>query len=266
MLAIRCGVALEDSHPPPHHEWSVLRAKANSHLNADAMSAALQNKGELHVFTSTTALHFFNLLWRNRVKAHDTDAVKYSAMAVGVGAVTDSAVQTLQNLSATIEWSFPDLTEKSARLNGLQWTLEQLERIKLIPSMTLNLWTKTNSTSARILNEFRAARNWSQWKFQVHAIYTLTLHDASLPQEIADALRGDFPVCFGVKSAEILDATVALLMRHVGVTSSVDLPSRIRFCAWEKSALQRAQELFLQPRLQPFNEFEKLVSASESDS
>jgi hypothetical protein len=250
----------------PQTDWFVLTAEANPNLDPVTLTNAFRTEGELHIFTSNTAIQSFIRIWKTHLQAKLNSVHSQRATALGVGVTTDTAVKELKNLGMPIQWTLLDVKGDEPRLNGLQWTLAKLEQLNLLPGSPLHLWTKTNSASERILKEFRATRTWSQWQTHVHEVYKLALAESAFPLPIAEALEHNRPICFGVKSAEVLEATVTLLLKHLGVKSAAALPSKVRFCAWEKSALQKAQELCLQPRLQPFNEFEKLISARERDS
>jgi hypothetical protein len=266
MLAIRCGVALEDSRLNSQLDWFVLSAEPNPSLSDTAPVNTFNSTAELHIFTSNTAINIFIQLWGTHFKSGFNLTSGQHPMAVGVGSVTDTAVQNLANLETSLQWQFPNMKGDEPRSNGLQWTLERLEQLGLIPGANIHLWTKTNSTSERILNSFRSSRHWSRWQVHTQEIYSLVLTNQTPPKHVAEALESNMPVCFGVKSAEVLEATITHLLKYLGLKTAAQLPSKVRFCAWEKSALQRAQELFLQPRLMPFNEFEKLIAAIELNS
>lgn len=265
MLPIKCGVESEDSDLKANWDWPVLVAKQNPALDDLNVVSQFQNPNSIHAFASTTAIHFVAKILNSLTERPSVKIENESLMAVGVGSTTDTAVQCLQEKHCHIGFSFPDLSNGGKRENGLHWTLEQLEKKGLVPKLDLILWTKTWSISERILKDFRQTRNWQSWKTSTMEIYSLEASKSPIPVQIASALSQKQPICFSVKSGEVLDATVNALLTHLVKTTARELPNHIFFSVWEKSALARAQQLFLQTRLIPAQEFNALYSSRESN-
>lgn len=265
MLNIRCGVAPDDSTPPDNNEWPVLKAVVNPQFNSDDLKKSLSQPGHLHIFASPTAVHFFVRVWTALDESTKKTSSSLDMLACGVGNTTDDAARSLRERKVSLRWSVPALASPNLRENGLSWTLGQLEKQGLIPRHTLHLWTKTWSTSEKIMRELKAARQWSSWDIHTHEIYSLAANTDPIPPEIVLALTAKSPICFGVKSAEVLDATVAALLHHTRLSSPQQLSRSIQFSVWEKGALQRAQQLFLQSRLIPWSQFDPLADATAQD-
>jgi hypothetical protein len=259
LLTIRCGVAQDKDGTPGDCDWAVLQSFANPAFSDGELLQSLAQANAVHVFASLTAFNFFLKIW-NRCDAAERKKLSGREMtACGVGHSTDTAARTLQQSGTTLNWHVPQFGEGDARENGLHWTLEQLEKRGLIPKNELHLWSKTDATSAKILRDVKRIRLWNDWQIHTHEIYSLGINLKSMPTEAIDALEKDSPVCFGVKSAEVLDATVAALLKHTMRNSISQLPRSIHFSVWERGALQRAQQLYMQPRLLPWSEFESLL-------
>lgn len=264
MLAVRCGVSLEDNQLNPEKDWAVLSSEINPSFNTDLVHQAFQVDNSLHIFTSATAISALQNLWKTFPEDKRKAFKPTNLMACGVGSTTDTLVKTIQQFKPELRWTFPDLAQQGIRENGLQWTLEQLEKKGLIPKSDLFLWCKTWSSSAKILGDYRNTRQWTSWRAAALEIYSLCTRSNSLPSEVVVALVQKEPICFGVKSAEVLDATITLLSEHLHKNSASDLPRNIHFSVWEKSALQRAQQLFLQSRLIPLAEFESHLARRDN--
>ena len=263
MFAVRCGVSLEDNLLNPEKDWHVLKAEINSKLNPVSLLDALQIENSTHIFTSSSAFSIFQNLIQS-FPVETKKRLKNTTLNVcGVGTTTDHLVKSLADKDAQIRWLFPNLNVEGRRENGLQWTLEQLEKIGLLPKSEVTLWCKVWSFSEKILNEYKSMRHWTTWKTSIFEIYNLTLVQDAIPPEVVLALTQRRPICFGVKSADVLDATVELLKKHLQKSSVAELPKNIFFSVWEKSALQRAQQLFLQSRLVSSLEFESFLNARE---
>jgi hypothetical protein len=243
----------------PQLVWAVLRAERNPKYSHNAFIEALSGIDNLHVFASTTAHQFFLDEWRLTNSALKTALAGKKMIACGVGSTTDQAARSLADASIGINWSVPELADNGIRRNGLDWTLNRLEELGLIPDMSLQLWTKIDSTSEKILQETKLARNWDSWKVRTHEIYVLEHVHADVPALVKTAINDGSPICFGAKSAEVLDATVRALMLHCNVTDPKNFAQCVHFSVWEKGAQQKAQQLLLQQRLIPWSEFEKLL-------
>lgn len=263
MLAVRCGVSFEDHQLSASKDWLVLHAEVNQNFFTENIINAFQNPGSVHIFTSSTAVSMFLKLWNSFPEERRKPLKKHEVSALGVGSTTDTLVRSLQDQGPNMNWSFPELAIDGRRENGLLWTLEQLEKKGLLPKFELSLWCKTFSPSEKILTDYKFMRKWSNWRASVFEIYALTLRPDSMPQETVMALLQRTPVCFGVKSAEVLDATLNLIKTHLHKNSISEIPRNIHFSVWEKSALQRAQQLQLQSRLIPSPEFEELIALRE---
>lgn len=260
MLTIRCGVAQENQSTAQDCDWPVLQSKLNPSFSTEGFLQTLSQPNELHIFASPTAFNFFVKLWNSLEPAQKKSLSHLELFACGVGNTTDDAARSLRESGVLLRWSVPTLASKELRENGLNWTLENLEKKGLIPKHPLHLWTKTWSTSDKILREVQNARGWNSWSAQTHEIYSLDADSHSIPTEVVHAIVTKTPLCFGVKSAEVLDAVLAVLLEHTHVSTPSQLPRSIQFSVWEKGALQRAQQLFLQTRLIPWAEFESQVA------
>ncbi|MFZ9519239.1 MAG: hypothetical protein ACO3A4_02070 [Silvanigrellaceae bacterium] len=258
MLAVRCGISLEQLTNQRGLFWPVLNAIRNVSFTRDDFIAALSDDCKIHVFASTAAAKLFEHELSLAEPHIKTSLLKNHQIACGVGPATDQAARSLIESSAVGSWSVPEMANNGERLNGLAWTLSRLEALGLIPRTSLHLWTKKNSTSEKILDEFRNARQWRSWEVRTHEIYELSSNPDSLPEVIREKIATGEQVCFGVKSAEVLDATLERLMRSFNVKSPANLDHSIHFSVWEKGAQNRAWQLNLQARLVPWSEFEAL--------
>ncbi|NBO39201.1 hypothetical protein EBU99_11530 [bacterium] len=262
MLAYRCCVALEETSSQPAVEWPLLEAQLNHSVTSESLFSTLVQPNSVHVFASQTAIKMFIKAIDSSELAQREKLPTVSVYVCGVGATTDQAVRSLSQLALPTRWNFPNLGPAELRENGLHWTLEKLEKDGLVPRNDFHLWTKALSTSDKILKELRSSRQWLNWQTYTHEIYNLSLTAKSIPHGLVIALTNKTPVCLGVKSAELLDATLAALLEHLKRSTVSELPRNIHFSVWEKSALQRAQQLFIQSRLIPWNEFESHVNTS----
>lgn len=261
MLTIRCGVAQDKDATPSDCDWAVLQSFANPAFSDAELLQSLAQAHAVHVFASLTAFNFFLKSWYRCDAAERKKLSGREMTACGVGHSTDAAARTLQHSGISLNWQVPHFGEGDVRENGLHWTLEQLEKRGLIPRNALHLWSKTGATSAKILRDLKKIRQWNDWQIHTHEIYSLGINLKSMPAAAIDALERNSPVCFGVKSAEVLDATVAALLKHTMQNSLSQLPHSVHFSVWERGALQRAQQLYMQPRLLPWSEFESLLAA-----
>lgn len=262
MLTIRCGVAQDNDGAQTDCDWPVLQSFVNPRFSQEELLQSLGQSHAVHVFASITAFNFFQKIC-NRLSAADRNEIAGREMtACGVGNSTDAAARTLQQSGTALRWKVPHFADADSRQNGLHWTLEQLEKLGLIPKNPLHLWSKTESTSAKILRDSKNLRQWSNWQAFTHEIYSLGVNLKSIPPTVLEALDKNAPVCFGVKSAEVLDATVAALLKQAKLNSVSQFPRSIHFSVWERGALQRAQQLYMQPRLVPWNEFESLIATT----
>ena len=264
MLAIRCGVAVDDNSLNLKRDWAVLTSDLNPKFNPDCFINSFRTERSLHIFASATALVSFMQDWEKLGDEHRNLLKPLEMFGCGVGSTTDGLVKNLQKQGPRMKWNFPDLTANGQRENGLLWTLEHLEKKGLLPKCDLNLWSKTWSTSEKILGEYRSQRQWTSWKTTTHEIYSLGTRPDSIPNQVILALVKKEPVCFGVRSGEVLDATLTLLLEHLKKSSASELPRNIHFSVWEKSALLRAQQLFLQSRLIPATDFEQQIGSGEN--
>jgi hypothetical protein len=263
LLAIRCGVEAEDNDLTVDRDWPVLVARENPTIDSGTAWDCVRKPDSVHVFSSVSALHFLTKLLKNNPAAQT--AAQDCLTAIGVGATTDAAVRGLNDACPELNVFVPTLSLNNKRDNGLHWTLEQLESRGLIPQKNLTLWTKSWSVSEKILKDFRHSRQWLQWNIATVEIYSLEASTSPIPTDIVAALLQQQPVCFSVKSGEVLDATVSALMKHLHKSSARELPASVYFSVWEKSALARAQQLFLQSRLIPANDFNALVTKTETN-
>lgn len=260
MHAIRCGVALDDNTATTPFVWNVMRAVSNqAESDAKFLSAFEANK-TLHIFSSSTAIAFFSKRIAELKNALERLPDSKILFTCGVGQSTDAAAQALTSQFHEGSWQFVPLAKNTVRENGLQWTLQQLCAEGLIPETEVHLWTKTHSASEKILEAFRSSQNCPDWKTTVHEIYELGINRSPWPQRLTRLLQGGQPICFGARSAEVLDALLVLLCEHFQLRDHSQLPEPLRFSVWEKSATQRAEELHLQDRLIPFSKFESLAS------
>jgi hypothetical protein len=209
------------------------------------------------------AFHFFQEILNSIDPLQKKNIPAHEILACGVGKTTDSAARTLKNAGLPVRWLIPELASEETRENGLAWTLEQLEKKGIVPRHPLHLWTKAFSTSDKILRELKTSRQWNMWDTFTHELYALSLNNDPFPPEVVLALANKTPLCFGVKSAEVLDATVALLLHHTRLTSAQQLPRSVHFSVWEKGALQKAQQLFLHSRLIPWTSFEQQLDPTD---
>lgn len=260
MLAVRCGVSSEVQAGQTQLVWAVLRAERNPKYSHNTFVEALSGINRLHVFASTTAHQFFLDEWNLTDSTVKAGFAGKRMFACGVGSTTDQAALSLADAMIGINWSVPELANNGIRLNGLGWTLNRLEELGLIPGFSLQLWTKINSTSEKILKDTKLARKWDTWDVQTHEIYDLKNVHADVPELVKTAINDGSLICFGARSAEVLDATVRALMLHCNVTDPKNFAQCVHFSAWEKGAQQRAQQLLLQQRLIPWSEFEKLLN------
>ncbi|NBW80685.1 hypothetical protein EBR21_02930 [bacterium] len=261
MLAVRCRVSLENQAGKQEQEWVVLRAERNSGYAHNAFVEALSDGCKLHVFASTTAQQFFLQEWSMTAAEEKASLAGKAMFACGVGNTTDQSAGSLTEACGEMKWTVPVLAHNGIRLNGLAWTLNRLEELRLVPRMSLHLWTKINSTSEKILEETKRTRKWNSWDTRIHEIYDLN-STLDVPEHIKRAIANGLPICFGVRSAEVLDATVHALLRHCQVANPTSLAQNIHFSVWEKGAQQRAQQLMLQQRLVDPADFDKLLSRS----
>lgn len=257
MLNIRCGIKGPTTTHSLPCDWPVMRAEAGSKFLQQDLLNSLSQPKQLHIFASPMAFLFFQDALNSLDQGVRKQIPPNEMLACGVGNTTDTLARSLKNPASPVRWSDPALSSPDNRENGLAWTLEQLEKKGLVPRHPLHLWTKSFSSSEKILRDVKTSRQWNMWETSVHEIYGLKLNNEPFPPEIILALANRTPVCFGVKSAEVLDATVALLLLHTRLTSAQQLPRTVHFSVWEKGALQKAQQLFLHSRLIPWSSFEQ---------
>lgn len=266
MLAIRCGVAVDDNSLNPKRDWAVLTSDLNPKFNPDCFINSFRTERSVHIFASATALVSFLKVWEKLGDEQRNLLKPLEMCGCGVGSTTDGLVKKLEKQGPRMEWNFPELTANGQRENGLLWTLEHLEKKGFLPKWNLNLWSKTWSASEKILGEYRSQRQWMSWKTTSHEIYSLVTRPDSIPNQVILALGKKEPLCFGVRSGEVLDATLTLLLEYLKKSNASELPRNIHFSVWEKSALVRAQQLFLQSRLVPVTDFEQnIVSGVSKD-
>lgn len=256
MLNVRCGITGVHTSKIQDCEWPVLRAAVNPNDSAEDVVKTISQANQLHIFASPMAFHFFQEILNSLDAGQKKKIPAHEIFACGVGNATDTAARSLKNTGLPVRWTTPDLAPQDRRENGMSWTLEQLEKRGFIPRHPLHLWTKTFSTSEKILRELKSSRQWNLWETKTHEIYSLSVNADPFPPDIVLALANKSPICFGVKSAEVLDATVTLLLQHTRLTSAQQLPRSVHFSVWEKGALQKAQQLFLHSRLIPWSSFE----------
>lgn len=264
MLAIKCGVESEDNDLKVDRDWPVLVAKLNSSVEESVVVQALQNEGSIHIFSSQSAIHFVGKVCNLYVDRLTVSSNQKHSSVIGVGRVTDTSAQGWVTKNSNFGLTTLDISNNGSRENGLHWTLERLEHMGFIPKNNVVLWTKTWSASEKILKEFRLSRQWHSWNSSVVEIYSLDQSQQPIPARVVSAIAQKELICFSVKSSDVLDATITALLSHLHKSSARELPQNIFFSVWEKSALARAQQLFLQNRLIPAHEFENHLNARES--
>jgi hypothetical protein len=260
---ILCGVAQKDSTNDQTVDWPVLWAVMNPQFNRDSLLQSVSGSPALHVFASTSAWQFFVNSWHSLSESEKKQRAQLEMFACGVGDTTDRAARSLPEAGVQLRWSTPRWNSSLPRENGLLWTLNQLETLGLIPRYPLYVWTKTWSNSENILCDFKHSRQWPGWQSSIKEIYSLKSEPFNIPEPVLQALQSKQNLCFGVKSADVLDATLASLIHHLKVPSVAQLPNFIHFSVWEQSALKRAQQLFLQWHLIDWLEFEKLCQTND---
>ena len=265
MLPIRCGIESEDTDLKLDRDWPVLAAKFNSSIESSALLKQFQKENQIHIFTSQSALFFASKHIESTNTSHVDVSSQSHSTVVGVGATTDAAARNFQAKFPHFYLKAADLSANGKRENGLHWTLERLEHMGHIPRQDVVLWTKSWSISEKILNDFRHSRQWQSWSTTTVEVYQIEPSARSLPISAVTAIAQQQSVCFSVKSAEVLDATVAALLSHMQKATARDLPENIHFSVWEKSALARAQQLYLQSRLIPAHEFEAAMNNRDSN-
>jgi len=264
VLAIKCGVESEDNDLKLDQDWPVLVAKRNPSVEDSTVLNQFKKQSPIHIFSSQSAVHFVAKTLEGIDTSHCDVSTMENCTAVGVGSATDSAAKGLQAKMSHLNIDTVDLRKDDRRENGLNWTLERLEHMGLIPRHEVILWTKTWSVSERLLNDFRSSRRWHNWIASTVEIYSLEPSAGPIPVSVITALAQSRQVCFSVKSGEVLDATIAALLAHLHKPTARDLPQNILFSVWEKSALARAQQLYIQSRLIPAHEFDAALSARDT--
>ncbi|MEY2987527.1 MAG: hypothetical protein RJB13_1048 [Pseudomonadota bacterium] len=265
MLPIKCGVESEDNDLKLDRDWPVLIARLNSSIEDSAVNQHFHKENQIHIFSSQSAIHFVSKSLQSISTPHEQFLKNHYTSLIGVGSVTDAAVKNMKTNFSQFLFNTPDISVNGKRENGLNWTLERLEQLGMIPRQEIVLWTKTWSVSEKILCDFRKSRQWQGWASSTVEIYSIEPSTCPMPVQAVTAIVQNQQVCFSVKSAEVLDATVAALLAHLHKSTVRDLPQNILFSVWEKSALARAQQLYLQNRLIPAHEFEAALIARESN-
>lgn len=249
MLRVLCAVEHDESSTSSVNEWPVLKAVESLQTSPRDVFTALSSPQAIHVFASRTSMSFFLKLWSQLTTEQKMQLAHLEMTACGVGSTTDTLARQLTSRGVVLRWTLPDLGDEDGRHNGLLWTLTQLELRGLIPNQHLHLWTKQDSTSEKILSTFKEQRHWPMWPTYVHPLYALHAHTQPLPTSAVQALSAGQSICLAAKSAEVLDAALMAVLKHLQINSVDQLPSSICFSVWETSAHQRAAQLGLDARL-----------------